>query len=126
MTVNEINPGGVPTHQFPYAQTLTLLRRVLAEPDAYGNDTYTDVAVQVPGCVVQPAGSAEVLQFTDQVSTDITVFIPYGTEVGPLDALVVNGTTYEIQGIPQMWRSPFSGHTSPLQVRASIVTGASV
>lgn len=122
----EINPGGVPTHPFPYAQTITVLRRVLAEPDQYGNDTYTDAAVQVSGCVVQPAGSNEQTQFTDQISTDITVFMPYGTDVSPLDALVINGVKYEIQGIPQQWRSPFSGHTSPIQLRASLVTGASV
>lgn len=123
---SEINPGGIPTHQFPYSQTITVLNRVLTGRDELGNDTYSDVPVQVPGCVVQPAGSNEQTQWTDQVSTDITVFIPYGTDVGPLDALIVNGVKYEIQGIPQQWRSPFSGHTSPLQLRASMVTGASV
>lgn len=123
---SEINPGGIPTHQFPYAQEITLLHRVLAEPDGYGNDTYTDVPEQVQGCVVQPAGSSEQIQLTDQVSTDVTVFMPYGTQISALDALVINGTRYEIQGIPQQWRSPFSGHTSPLQIRASVITGASV
>ena len=123
----EINPGGTPGRPFPYSQTITVLHRVLAAAkDERGNDTYTDNPMQVPGCVVQPAGSSENVQFTDQVSTDVTVFIPYGTNVGPLDALVINGTKYEIQGIPQQWRSPFSGHTSPLQIRASVVTGASV
>lgn len=121
----EINLGGVPTHQFPYSQTITVLRRVLAEPNEYGNDTYTDVPVQVQGCVVQPSGTNEVVQFTDQVSSDLTVFMPYGTDIGPLDGLVINGVTYEIQGIPQRWRSPFSGHTSPIQIRASVVTGVS-
>jgi hypothetical protein len=122
----EINQGGVPTHPFPYAQTITLSRRTLAEPDEFGNDTYIDVPVPVPGCVVQPAGSSEDTQFTDQVSTSITVFMPYGTEVSVLDALVINGVRYEIEGIPQQWRSPFSGHTSPIQVRASLITGATV
>lgn len=120
-----INPGGVPGHPFPYSQAITLLRRVLAEPGEFGNDTYTDVPVDVPYCVVQPSASSETVQWTDQISTDVTVFLPYGTEVSPLDALVINGTKYEIQGIPQEWRSPFSGHTSPVQVRASVITGAS-
>jgi Phage head-tail joining protein len=124
--MNEINPGGQPGRVFPFGQTVTVLRRVLAEPDEFGNDTYTDVAASVSGVVVQPAGSTETTQFTDQVSTEITVFLPYGTDVGPMDALIINGQRYEIQGIPQQWRSPFSGHTSPLQVRASLVTGASV
>jgi hypothetical protein len=123
----EINPGGIPGRTFPYGQTITLLHRVLAvEHDEFGNDTYDDVPVQVSGCVVQPSGSAEQVQFTEQISTSITVFMPYGTDVQPLDALIINGTKYEIQGIPQQWRSPFSGNTSPLQVTASAVTGASV
>lgn len=122
----EINPGGIPGRPFPYSQTVILLHRVLSGQDELGNDTYTDTPVQVSGCVVQPAGSSENDQFTEQISTDVTVFMPYGTNVGPLDALVINGTKYEIHGIPQQWRSPFSGHTSPLQIRASLVTGASV
>lgn len=121
----EINPGGIPGRPFPYSQTVILLRRVLSGQDELGNDTYTDTPVQVSDCVVQPAGSSENMQFTDQVSTDIAVFMPYGTDVGPLDALVINSTKYEINGIPQQWRSPFSGHTSPIQVSAAMVTGVS-
>lgn len=121
-----INPGGVPGRTLPYAQTITLLRRVLSGRDEFGNDTYTDARAQVSGCVVQPAGSSEQIDFTELVSSDITVFIPYGTDVSPLDALLINGVTYEVRGVPQQWRSPFSGNTSPIQVQASVVTGVSV
>lgn len=124
--MTDINPGGVPGRPFPYSQTITLLRRVLNGQDEFGNDTYTDEPVQVSGCVVQPASSSEQTQWTEQVSTDITVFMPYGTVVSELDALVINGTQYEIEGIPQQWLSPFSGSTAPIQIRASLVTGASV
>lgn len=122
----DINPGGVPGRTFPYSQTITLVQRVLSGQDEYGNDTYTDNPVEVSNCIVQPASSNENDQWTEQISTDITVFVPYGTEVSALDALLINGTEYEIQGIPQQWLSPFSGNTSPTQVRASQVTGASV
>lgn len=121
-----LNPGGIPGHAFPYAQTITLVRRVLAPgKDSFGNDAYTDVPVQISNCVVQPAGSNETIDFNDVVSTDITVFVPYDADVSPLDALIINGTKYEVQGVPQQWRSPFSGRTSPTQVRATEVTGAS-
>jgi hypothetical protein len=121
-----INTGGIAGHPFPYSQTLTLLKRVPGDPDEYGNDTYTDMPVEVDYCIVTPTGSTETVQWTDQVSTDLNVFCPYGTDVGPLDAWVVAGQTYEIQGVPQVWRSPFSGNTSMIQCRSSLVTGASV
>jgi SPP1 family predicted phage head-tail adaptor len=121
-----INPGGVAGHPFPYSQTVTLLRRVLAGQNEYGNDTYTDVPVQIPYCVVQPGSSSENVQWTEQVSTEVTVFVPYGTQVTALDAFLIGGVKYEVQGVPSEWRSPFSGHTSPTQVRAAVVTGASV
>jgi len=121
-----LNPGGVPGHAFPYAQTITLVRRVLAaDKSEYGNDVYTEVPVSVSNCIVQPAGTVEDTNFADRVSQSITVFLPYGTAVGPLDALIINGEKFEIEGIPQEWRSPFSGHTSPLQVQASKIAGVS-
>jgi len=120
-----LNPGGVPTHPFPYSQTITLIQRVRTGHDEYGNDVYTDNQIPLPYCVVQPSSSSEVVQWTEQVSTDITVFVPYGTVITPLDALLINGVTYEVQGEPQDWRSPFSGNTSPTQVRAAVVSGVS-
>ena len=112
---------------FPYGVTVTLVHRVLNGLDDYGNDTYRDQPETITGCVVSPAGSSEVTQFTDQVSTNVTVHLPYGTAVGAIDALVINGERYEIQGEPRAWTpSPFSGNTSPVEVQASRVTGASV
>jgi Phage head-tail joining protein len=122
-----LNPGGVPNHPFPYSQTITLIQRTLTGvQDEYGNDTYDETQIEVDYCVVQPSSSAEVVQWTEQVSTDIAIFVPYGTVVTELDAFLINGITYEVQGVPQDWRSPFSGNVSPTQIRASVVTGASV
>lgn len=115
------------TRTFPYSVSVTLLQRVLNGQDEFGNDAYEDNPIEVDGCVVQPSGSSEIVQWTDQVSSDIVVFFPYGTAVSSLDAILYNGIKYEIQGIPQNWQpSPFSGNTSPIQARASMVTGASV
>jgi hypothetical protein len=114
-------------HPLPYSQTITLIQRVLsATKDQYGNDVYTDVQSDVPFCVVAPAISTEDIQWTEHVSTDITVFVPAGTVVGPLDAFLINGNKYEVHGDPNQYQSPFSGHYGPTQIRASKVTGASV
>lgn len=112
---------------FPYSVTVTLLRRTVSGQDEYGNDTYDSTPVDIPFCVVAPGGSSENTQWTDQVSTAITVFFPYGTAVSPYDGIMYRGVKYEIEGMPQEWEpSPFSGNTAPIQVRASVVTGASV
>lgn len=110
----------------PYGQTVTLVHRVPSGTDEYGNDTYTDVTEDIALCSVQPASSTEVIQFTDAVTTGITVFLPYGTDISYLDAIIVAGIQYEVQGDPSQWVSPFSGHAAPVQVRASKVKGVSV
>jgi hypothetical protein len=111
---------------FPYGQTVTVVSRTVAGQDSYGNDTYTETKTDITPCVVQSSGSTETTQFTDQVSDSLTVFLPYGTSVQAIYALEWNGIRYEVQGNPSQWQSPFSGHTSPIQVTAIRITGVSV
>jgi hypothetical protein len=111
---------------FPYGVTVTVVRRTVSGRDEYGNDTYSSATEDISPCVIQPGSSSEVVQFTDQLSTDIVVYFPYGTDVEYVDALIYNGIQYEVQGQPQSWLSPFSGNTAPVEVRASKVTGVSV
>jgi hypothetical protein len=111
---------------FPYGQTVTLISRVVSGTDAYGNDTYSETSTDISPCVVQPASSTETIQWTDEVATDLTVFMPYGTDVEAVDAVEINGDRYEVQGDVSSWVSPFSGHTSPIQMRVRKVSGASV
>jgi len=83
------------------------------------------VEENIPMCVVQPGGSGEETDFADRVTDGITVFFPYGTDISYIDSIVLEGVEYEVQGVPQKWRSPFSGNTSPIQVSAVKVTGVS-
>jgi hypothetical protein len=106
--------------------TVTLVRRTLTgTQDEFGNDEYTSTNVDVWPCSVQPSTSREVISFTDQMSRTITAFLPSGTDVEYLDALIWNGDTYEVTGNPDTWQSPFSGHTAPVRVEATLVEGAS-
>jgi hypothetical protein len=109
----------------PHGQTVTLRHRVAAGKDEYNNDTYSFTEVKVGPCSVQQTTSREAVNFTDQVSTNILVFVPYGTDVGYLDAMIIDGVEYEVIGEPDKWMSPFSGHTSPIRVSGQIVKGAS-
>lgn len=107
-----------------YGAVITVIKRTLSGQDERGNDTYSESSFSVSGCSVQPAASAESTDFADQLTTSITVFAPWGTNVGYLDAIVVNGLTYEVDGVPDVWQSPFSGNTAPVRIDATLVEGA--
>ena len=109
----------------PYGQMVTILHRTVTGRDEYGNDTYTSTSEVVGPCSVQQGSSRENQAFNDQVITGVTVFMPYGTEVGYLDAIVINGVQYEVNGDPAVWVSPFSGRTAPIRVDAVAAKGAS-
>lgn len=111
---------------FTYGQTVTLVKRTVSGQDDFGNDQYAETLTPVSPCVVQPAGSNETIQFTDQVSTDLTIFLPYGTDIEAVDSVEVGGTRYDVMGDASVWVSPFSGHTAPIQIRVTRVTGVSV
>jgi hypothetical protein len=104
---------------------VTVRNRYLSGTDDYGNDTYYFIEHTVGPCAVQQASSREALTYTDQVATVIIVFMPYGTKIGYLDSFVLNGVEYEVREDPEVWQSPFSGHTSPIRVQGEIVKGAS-
>lgn len=110
---------------FPYAVTMTLVKRVLQPGvvDERGNDVYVEQNVDVPNCVFQPGGSSENLAFADQTNSTDNVYLPEGTDVMYLDAIIYNGVKYEVVGVPLHWRSPFSGRVSPIRVDVNRVTG---
>jgi hypothetical protein len=108
---------------FPYGVNMTLIKRYVSGQDSYGNDVYSETPMVIGNCVFQPAGSTENLIFTDQVNTTDTIFMPYGTPVGPLDAIEYNGDRFEVIGEISSWVSPFSGRTSPIRVNVNKVTG---
>jgi len=111
---------------FPYGQTVTVVKRTVSGQDSYGNDTYTETKTDIYPCVVQTSGSVETVQFTDQVSDSLTMFLPYGTDITAIDAVEYLGIRYEMQGDPSVWQSPFSGRTSPIQISVQRITGVSV
>jgi hypothetical protein len=103
---------------------MTLVKRVLTDTqDAYGNDVYTEQNIQVANCVFQPGGSSENLVFADQTNTNDSVFLPFGTDVTYLDAIIYHGVKYEVTGVPNQWTSPFSGRVSPIRVEVNKISG---
>jgi SPP1 family predicted phage head-tail adaptor len=104
--------------------TVTIVRRTVSGTDSFGNDTYTSVNEDVQYCSIQPAASRENLDFSDQLTSDVVVFVPYGTDVEYIDAIIVDGVQYEVRAQPDVWRSPFSGSTAPVRIEGILVVGA--
>jgi hypothetical protein len=110
----------------PNGQMVKLRNRFVNGQDDYGNDTYGYTELVVGPCAVQQSTSRETITATDQVSTGMIVFMPFGTEVSYLDSVILDGQEYEVTGTPDTWTSPFSGHTAPIRVHCTLVKGASV
>jgi hypothetical protein len=110
---------------FPYPETMTIVKRVVSSTDEYGNNVLSETSKIVSQCVYTPGGSNENLVFADQVSTTDVFYVPEGTDIDALDAIQYNGSTYEVSGAPSHWRSPFSGHVSPVRVSVTLVSGGS-
>lgn len=67
-------------------------------------------AITITGVAVAPAGSNEPLEVgAATVDSDLTLYLPYGADVRPLDRVVVRGLTYEVQGERADWSSPYTG-----------------
>jgi hypothetical protein len=107
---------------FPFGQTVSLVKRVKSGTDAYGNDVYTETATSVAGAYA-PAGSTEQLQGQDVVTTQPTVFLPPGTSVAAVDAIDVAGQRFEVDGVPNVWGNALTGWQPGVEVRLKRVTG---
>lgn len=105
-----------------YGPPITLIKRVKGSPDNYGNDTWTTVETTVSGAF-DPGGSSESVQGQDLLTTQPTVYLPPGTNVGAVDAVRVAGLIYEVDGLPAAPQSPFTNWQPGIVVRLKRVTG---
>jgi hypothetical protein len=103
--------------------TATLLTRTKSGTDALGNDVYMTVSTVVDHCIFDPGGSVELVQGQDMLTTTPMLYLPAGTTVGPIDAVTVNGITYEVDGSPNNYVSPFTGWPAGIAVKLKAVTG---
>jgi hypothetical protein len=118
---------------FPFAESITLLKRVRAGSNADGNDVFTTEPRVIPGCVVWPTTSASLvgqglrieLRTGGQATAvaSINVLLPPGTDVNNQDALIWRGKTYEVEGDPDFFSSPFTGTDPGVVVRLTKVEG---
>lgn len=111
---------------FPFGETITLLKRTKTGTDSFGNDVFSDVSQGTLLGAYVPAGSVEQVQGQDVVTVQPSVLLPPDTDAQALtaiDALSVAGQMFEIDGVPNVWASPLTGRQFGVEVRLRRVTG---
>ena len=108
---------------FPFGISTTWVERVKGPPDSFGNDTWTTVETVVPAQAFDPGVSVEQIQGQDLVITQPTVYYPPGTVPASVDAIRIDGATYEVDGSPNAPQSPFTGVKPGVVVRLRKATG---
>lgn len=105
-----------------FARSVTLVRRAKATPDAFGNDTWTETTSQATAIYV-PGGGSEQTQGRDSLIDQPAVYLPAGTDVRHIDAVVIGSDRFEVDGEPQIWTSPLTGWAPGVEVRLRRATG---
>lgn len=101
--------------RFPFGQSIVLIRRTSSGVDEYGDDAPISTEETVVGAF-SPKGSAEASG--TGVVTQPTVYLPAeAADLTFLDAVRVNGITYEVDGAPMVWDNPFTGERFGVEVR---------
>ena len=104
---------------FSYGEPITLLANGASTPDEYGDPIPTQTSTVVLGAF-DPGLSAE-NEAQDTATAQPTVYLPPGTDVSWIDAVQVRGTTYQVDGSPNSYTSPFTGATFGVVVKLRAV-----
>lgn len=113
---------------FAYGETVTRQRATPAtDPysgEATGRDWTSPDELDIDGCGFNPGTSSEPVQDArNAVITRPEVYAPSDADVLAGDRLVVRGLTYEVDGNPGDYRSPFTGWRPGLVIALKGVEG---
>jgi hypothetical protein len=107
---------------FPFGQQVTLISRTVTGQDSYGNDVYGETSTTVVAAF-NPGGSTELVQGQDMVTVQPTVYLPASVQPLAVDAVLVNGQRFDVDGVTDVWQSPFTGWHPGNVVKLKRVTG---
>lgn len=92
-----------------------LVRRTKGAPDALGNDTFTTAETTVP-CVYAPGSAFEQVQGQDTMTETAIIYLDPSVEVSHIDAVIVDGRAWEVDGTPKLWRHALTGWMPGVEV----------
>lgn len=108
----------------PQGDTVTILRPGEPTRDNAGNYVPgLDLEIPYAGCAVWPDASTETTDAQDQVTERLSALLPYGADVQATDRARVYDRIFQVQGMPQSWRSPLTGTRGGIHVYLVRVTG---
>lgn len=103
-----------------------VVQRATSSTDGYG-DPSANWAAPVETTLttrgVEPVSSSEVNDGRQAVIVGYRVYLPSGSDVAAGDRVVLRGATYEVDGLPADWRSPFGGRGGGMVVALKAVSG---
>lgn len=98
---------------YPFGSAMTLVKRVASGVNAYGDTAYTVTRTPVRGVF----NNGVSIEADNQTVAQPAVYLPADTDVSWLDAIEIDGTSYEVDGAPSHWQSPFTGWRAGVEVR---------
>lgn len=106
-----------------FTRVVTLVQRVLADtPDAFGNDRYTDTPRTVRA-VYAPGTTQETENNRDSLLDQPSIFLDPGEDLSYLDAVIIDGDTFEVDGTPRHWVHPITGWAPGVEVKLKRAAG---
>lgn len=106
---------------FPAGETLTIIGT--ASTDRFGDITDSGNDIDVPGCVVWPAGSTEQQTLSDTTTADLEALLPPDTAIARTSRVRYRGDDYDVDGEPFDFTNPFTGGRPGVQVKLRRVAG---
>lgn len=113
---------------FAHGETGTRLRAaVTVDPysgETTGRDWSNPTTLVIPDLAFNPGSSNEPSEVgRNAVITQPEVYGPVGIDVLAGDRLAIRGRTYEVEGDPAEWRSPFTGWEAGVVIKLELVEG---
>lgn len=113
---------------FPHGETVTRLRGSSVVSPYSGQATKIDWSnpneLVIEGCGFNPGGSVEPTEAgRNAVISQPEVYLPSDADVTAKDRLEVRGITYEVDGAPTAWVSPFTGWAPGTVAKLKVVEG---
>lgn len=104
--------------------TVTLVHVTKTGINARGNAVYAETTEDIGGCAFQPGQTSEQTQGAEELIANGRLWIPIDeSQVTFNDKVIINGRTYQVDGMPKRYTSPFSGTSAPLQLDLKEVEG---
>ena len=114
---------------YPFGETVVQIPRRKSGRNGLNNDVYVDGApITYQNIAVWPrdgnsTSANEDTYGAERVIIGLGISLPPGSQVSAEDRFQVRGETYEVDGDPQEYRSPFTGWNPGLPLSLTRVTG---